>query len=114
VFHCIQVIEHGLLHLGKFLGVSDPHSGWSAVASKLKKIVDTEYTRKTDFEKRHAAFIEQMQGTVEALKNAWRNKISHAHGKLTLLGADLTPDIAEEIMTASRAFMRRLAEELPK
>lgn len=113
VFHCVQIIEHGLLRLGNFLGVHDPHSGWTAVAGKLRKIVETDYDKKTDFEKQNSAFIEQMQGTVEALKNAWRNKISHAHGKLVLMGADFTPDVAEEIMTASRAFMRRLSEELP-
>jgi hypothetical protein len=51
---------------------------------------------------------------VEALKNAWRNKISHAHGKLIVMtGEEFHPDVAEEILTATRAFMRRLAEGLP-
>jgi hypothetical protein len=55
-----------------------------------------------------------MQGTVEALKNAWRNKISHVSGqRLLLVSSEFTPDTAEEIMTATRAFMRRLTESLP-
>jgi hypothetical protein len=54
-----------------------------------------------------------MYGTVEALKTAWRNKISHVQGKLVLLTSDFTPEVAEEIVMASRAFMRRLATEMP-
>ena len=114
VFHSVQVIEHGLIHIGKFLSVNDPISGWTAVASALKKVIDKKYGDRTDFEKKNFVFIEQMQGTVEALKNAWRNKISHAHGKLVLLTSEFSPDVSEEIMTASRGFMRRLATELPK
>ena len=54
-----------------------------------------------------------MQGTVEGLKNAWRNKISHAHGKLILMTTEFSPEVAEEILFATRAFARRLAEGLP-
>ncbi len=43
-----------------------------------------------------STFLEQMHGTIEGLKNAWCNKISHAQGKLTLLTADFSPDVAEE------------------
>lgn len=113
VFHALQVVEIGLIELGKFIGVADPKSGWSAVAKELKRIVSKNYDDRTDFEKQHFDFLEQMQGTVEALKNAWRNKVSHAQGKLTLLTADFSPDVAEEILYAARAFMRRLADGLP-
>lgn len=113
VFHSVQVIEFGLIELGTFIGVADPQSGWTSVANRLKKIIETSYPNRSDFEKAHFAFVEQVQGTVEALKNAWRNKVSHAHGKLVLLTADFRPEIAEEILFASRAFMRRLADGLP-
>jgi hypothetical protein len=114
VFHCVQIIEHGLLELGTFLSVNDPISGWTAVANELKKIINKKHDQRSDFEKKHFQFIEQMQGTVEALKNAWRNKISHVSGqRLLLVSSEFTPDTAEEIMTATRAFMRRLTESLP-
>jgi hypothetical protein len=106
-------VEVGLIHLGDFLGVKDPLSGWTAVTNELKRLVTKKYTDKNQFERDNTKFIEQMQGCTEALKNAWRNKISHAHGRLYLLAADFSPDIAEEIRMASRAFMRRLATELP-
>ena len=70
VFHCVQIIEHGLLPLGAFLSVNDPLSGWTSVAGALKKIIDKKYDQRSEFEKKHSPSIEQMQGTVEALKNA--------------------------------------------
>jgi hypothetical protein len=114
VFHSLQVVEVGLIELGDFIGINDPISGWTAVAQRLKKIIDTKYRDLSDFEKKHRLFLEQVQGTVEALKNAWRNKVSHVHGKLTLMtGEEFHPDIAEEILLATRGFMRRLVEGLP-
>jgi hypothetical protein len=114
VFHSLQIVEVGLIELGNFIGVTDPLSGWTSVAQRLKKIIDTKYQDRSEFEKRNGTFLEQTQGTVEALKNAWRNKISHAHGKLTIMtGEEFHPDVAEEILLATRAFMRRLAEGLP-
>jgi hypothetical protein len=65
------------------------------------------------FEKKHWPFLEQIIATVEALKNAWRNKVSHANGKLMLMTTDFSPEVAEEILMATRAFMRRLATDGP-
>jgi len=113
VFHSLQIVEVGLIELGTFIGVTDPHSGWTAVANQLKKIVSKKYDDRTEFEKTHAAFLEQVQATVEALKNAWRNKISHAQGRLVLMTKDFSPEVSEEILFATRAFMRRLSEGLP-
>lgn len=113
VFHSVQIIEHGLIELGSFLRVTDPHSGWTAVSGALQKVIDKKHPQRTHFEKKNFAFLEQMQGLVHGLKNAWRNKISHAHGRLVLMSAEFSPETSEEILMATRAFMRRLAEELP-
>jgi hypothetical protein len=113
VFHSVSAIEAGLEHLGTFLSVTDHQSGWTSVSRELNKIVNKKYPELTPFEKDNKFFIEQMQGVTEALKSAWRNKISHAQGKLTLMTGEFSPDVAEEIMMASRSFMRRLATELP-
>jgi len=113
VFHSVQITEVGLVELGTFLKVKDPHSGWTAVANALDRMVKTDYSKRTAFEKRHYAALEQIQGTVQALKNAWRNKISHVQGRLVLMGTDFGSERAEEIFMATRAFMRRLAEDIP-
>jgi len=68
----------------------------------------------TRFERRNFTFLEQIHGTIEALKDAWRNKVSHAQGRLVLLSSEFSPAVTEEILLAVRGFMRRLAEGLPK
>lgn len=115
IFHATQVIEAGLIHLGAFLEIKDPKSGWTAVCNELKRIVlRTRFEELKEHEKRHFSFLEQVQGTAESLNSAWRNKISHAMNRLILLPGDSSPDVAEEIRVAARSFMRRLATELPK
>lgn len=113
VYHSLQVVEFALIELGKFIGVADPLSGWTAVTKRLDAIMKLDHNKRSDFERQNFKFLEQVHGTVEALKNAWRNKISHAEGRLILLASDFSPEIAEEIMFATRAFARRLAEGLP-
>jgi hypothetical protein len=114
VFHSVQVIEHGLIEVGKWLpNLRDPKSGWTAVCNELSRIIKSERGKLSPFEREHFSFIEQLTGTIEPLKNAWRNKISHAQGRLVVLSPDFAPEIAEEIMLATRGFMRRLANDLP-
>jgi hypothetical protein len=114
VFHSVQAVECGLIELGEFLNVNDPKSGWTAVNGKLTTLVTkTKYSDLDPLYQTHFAFLEQVNGTVGALNNAWRNKISHAQGRLVLMTSEFSPDVAEEIMIASRSFMRRLATEMP-
>jgi hypothetical protein len=114
VFHSVRAIESALIHLGKFLGVVDPLSGWTAVTSRLETlVVKTKHPDRPPQYQVCSNFLEQMNAVTQALKSAWRNKISHAQGSLILMTVDFSPDIAEEIMIASRSFMRRLATEMP-
>ena len=114
VFHSTQVIEHALIHLLSFLENKDPKAGWTAACNALKRIVqDTKYADLKPYEQKHFAFLEQVHGITVSLNNTWRNKISHAATKLTLMTADFSPDVAEEITLGSRSFVRRLATELP-
>jgi hypothetical protein len=113
IFHSIQVVEVGLIELGKLIGVTDPLSGWTATTNGLQRIIKKGHEARTPFEQQNFPFLEQVHATIEGLKNAWRNKISHAQGRLTLMTRDFSPEVAEEILFATRAFMRRLAEGLP-
>jgi hypothetical protein len=113
VFHCVQIIETGLIALGAFLNVKDPKSGWTATSNELERITKKKFTDLTPFESRHIGLLKQIQATVVALQDAWRNKISHAQGRLAVMTADFSPHVAEEILIASRGFMRRLATDLP-
>jgi hypothetical protein len=93
----MQVIEIGLIELGAFIKVNDPKSGWTAVSNALNAIIKKPHAAQSRFERKNFAFFEQLQGTVDGLKNAWRNKISHAQGRLVLLSTDFNSEIAEEI-----------------
>ena len=113
VFHSLQVVEIGLIELGRIIVVNDPQTGWNATTNRLSKILATKYPDRSPFQQQHSPFLEQISATVEVLKSAWRNKVSHAQGKLVLLTSDFTPEVAEEVLFASRGFMRRLATDAP-
>jgi len=113
VFHTLQVVEVGLIEFGRLIGVTDHRPGWTATTGKLKKILDTKYPARTRFEQKNSAFLEQMHAAIDALQLAWRNKVSHAHEKLTLMTSEFHPEVAEEILITSRALLRRLATEAP-
>lgn len=113
VYHACQVLELGLIDLGIFLEVKDPKSGFTAVTRELKKLVENGHSNVPQRYRNCFDFLEQMHGIIEALKSAWRNKVDHAQRSLVLMTVDFTPDIADEILLASRSFMRRLATEMP-
>ncbi len=114
VLHSVQIVEAGLIELGEFIDANDPKRGWTAVANTLRQIMRTPYEQRSEFVRRHNYFLEQVYNQSEALKTAWRNKVSHAHGYLRVMDADFAPDIAEEIMVVTRGFMRELAKGLPE
>jgi len=111
IFHSLQVVEIGVIEFGKLIGVTDPLPGWTATTGKLKKILNTKYPDRTLFEQKNSAFLEQMYAAVHALQLAWRNKVSHVHGRLIVMTSDFHPEVTEEILVTSRALMRRLATE---
>jgi hypothetical protein len=113
VFHSLQVVEVGLIELGKLLNVEDPIPGWKSTTDALGRVLKTKYQDRTPFQQKNGAFFEQIHATTEGLKNAWRNKVSHAHGKLTMMTSEFSPQVAEEVLFATRAFMRRLATDGP-
>jgi hypothetical protein len=114
VWHSTQITEIGLIAVGEFLRVKDPLSGYTATKNELDRILRTKYPERTEREKKHTPFLEQLQGTIVPLANAWRNKISHAQGRLVLMTSEFQPYVAEDIMNATRSFMRRLAFDLPE
>ncbi len=74
VFHSIQVVEVGVIEFEKLITVTDPLPGWTATTNRLQTIIKKGHEARTPFERQNFAFIEQIHGTIEGLKNAWRNK----------------------------------------
>jgi hypothetical protein len=66
VFHSVQVVEVGLIALGEFIGVNDPHSGWTAVSTALDKVIAKKHQDRTALERDNFVFLEQVQGIPRA------------------------------------------------
>src|SRR5260370_36038779 len=105
-----MVVEHGLVYLGKIVGVTDPKEGWNASAKTLASIVQEGHSKNSiglDF-----GFLEQVNECVQVMKFAWRNKVNHATGKPIVMGGGFAPYVTEEIISATRSFLRLLTEGL--
>lgn len=109
IFHAMLAVEVGVIALGKLLGVKDHRPGWDATYKTLKNILANGHKRCPRKLKPHFQTIELIGQSLESMKMAWRNKISHADKKLVILTSDFSEQVAEEIITASRGFMRTLA-----
>lgn len=114
VVHMMLVAEFGAMQLGRLLEINDPKLGWPRVSQELKRITSTPFTKLSTVEQKHFPFLQQISPLMLAMQNAWRHKISHAESRLVLLNGEFQPYVAEEIILTTRAFMRRLATELPR
>ena len=110
IYHVLQVADIGTIELGRVIGVSDPLLGFTATDERLKLILRTKREELTDFERDNHEELEQLSQSIEAMKTAWRNKISHIQGRSVLLPESYSRDIASEIIIATRGFMRRLVK----
>jgi hypothetical protein len=68
VFHSLQVVEIGLIDLGRVIVATDPQTGWNATTNRLKKIIATKYPDRTSFQQQHSQFMEQISATLRCLK----------------------------------------------
>jgi hypothetical protein len=109
VFHLMRVIECGLRALGQTL--SDPdldprrNPSWDSILKKCdaeqrKRVGDRAPEWRAD-----NTFFSEVHATLLAVKDGWRNPSSHVE-------RNYTPEQANEIFIAARAFMRKLATKI--
>ena len=113
VFHSLLIVERGLIELGRAIGVTDPKPGWDATCNKMKILLDGGHKSYPPSLTIGFSALEQINQAPQSMKMAWRNKVNHAAGCLTVMSSDFVPDVAEEIVLGTRGFMRRLATDLP-
>ena len=114
VFHAISVAEYGVIEFGRLLHLSDPKPGWQSVSREVDRILNhTKYADLIPLHKQHFKLIEQVSPLMIAMNDAWRNKIGHVANRLILMSGEVVPSTAEDIIMSTRAFMRRLAADLP-
>jgi len=112
IFHILLVAEFGVIQVGDLLGESGDRPGWGC-AERLERILQKPYKERTPLGQKHSALLKDIVPMVVAVKDSSRHKISHVDNKLVWLDADFSPQIASEVISATRGFMRRLAKELP-
>ncbi len=114
VFHVILVAEAGAIEVGKLIEISDPKPGWNSVLREMDRILHrAKFPDLKPAEQKHYKLLEQLWPLMQGIKDAWRHKISHVENKLVLMTGDFSPQIAEDVIIATRAFMRRLVIDLP-
>ncbi len=112
IFHALLIAEFGVIEVAKLFGVEGDKPGWGAL-ERLERINTKPHKDKSDLEKKHAQFLGNVMPLMLAVKDSWRHKISHVENKLIWMDTVFSPQIAEEIISATRGFMRRLATDLP-
>lgn len=113
LFHVLLVAEFGVIKVSELFGVSGDRPGWGAL-DRLKRINEKKWSDKTPLEQQHSEFLSNLLPLAYAIKDSWRHKISHVDNKLDWIDTDFSPTVAGEIISATRGFMRRLAQDLPE
>jgi hypothetical protein len=114
VFHMMLVAEVGAIEVGKLIEINDPKVGWPSTIREMKRVVYKEqHQNLRPAEQKYRALAGQLLPIMESMEQGWRHKISHVDNKIVLLSGEFSPQIAEEILIATRSFMRRLATDLP-
>jgi hypothetical protein len=113
LFHVLLVAEFGIIQVAELFGQAGDKPGWGAL-DRLRKINDKKYSDKSALEQQHSDFLKNLLPLAFAMKDSWRHKISHVDNKLEWMDTDFSPEVAAEIISAVRGFMRRLAVDLPK
>lgn len=114
VFHSLLVVESGLISLGTAIAVTDPKLGWDATSRRLDELIKGGHAKYPPSLPIRFSVCEQINQQVQTMKHAWRNKVNHVAGKLIVIRSEFAPDVAEEIIFATRGFMGRLVDDLPK
>jgi hypothetical protein len=112
VFHILLVAEFGVIELAKLMGVEGDRPGWGSL-ERLQKILRRPFPDRSDLEKTHSKLIENVVPLAVVIKDSWRHKLTHVDNQIVWNDTDFSPQVAGEIISVTRGFMRRLARELP-
>jgi hypothetical protein len=113
VFHILQVAEYGVIKAGELLNVLGDKPGWSCL-KKLQDLIAVSYPQRIPLAQKHSKFLENVVPLAIIVKDSWRHKLDHVDNQIRWMDTDFSPTVAEEIISATRGFMRKLAQELPQ
>jgi hypothetical protein len=113
VFHLMRVTEFGVLELQTFLEKRDFKAHFGSVVARVETLVQkTKFDDMPPHIKPHIDFLKAILPQLHAVKDSWRNRVSHADGKI--IPADtFTEEMAGGVYLATRLLMGKLTEGLP-
>ena len=107
VFHLMRVLEIGLTALGKVFAVSLAYTNWepalAQIESKIANMRSDPVWKALPDCKEQQEYYSQAVSYLRTVKDAWRNYTMHTRGKYD-------NNEAEQIFTAVKGFMQKLAE----
>jgi hypothetical protein len=112
VFHILLVAEYGVIQISNELGVSGDKPGWASL-KRLQCLIRDPYPQRSELVQKHSALLENVVPLAIVVKDSWRHKLTHVDNQIVWMDTDFSPQVAEEIIAATRGFMRKLALELP-
>jgi hypothetical protein len=101
VFHLMRTMELALKVLANPLGIPYAPS-WEAYIRQIEKKLSEPHNKKPPEWKKEEPFYRELLGNFQTVKIAWRNPTMH-------IVRSYTPEEAEDVFRAVRAFMKRIA-----
>lgn len=112
VFHALQVAEYGVIQLSTLLQVQGDKPGWGAL-KRLGAILEKPYPQRSELEKKHSKLLGNTVHLAVIVRDNWPHKLDHVDNQIIWVESDFSGDVAEAIISAIRAFMHKLASDLP-
>lgn len=113
VFHVLQVAEYGVIEVAKLLNVEGDKPGWGSL-KRLQGLIDVPYPQRTPLAQEHSTLLQNVVPLAFVIKDSWRHKLDHVDNQIIWVDTDFSPQVAEDIISATRAFMRKLAHDFPR
>ena len=105
VFHLMRVLEPALKSVADALGIKKHSPAWNAYLAAMPKAIEGQFPDKTKAHAEKREYYSSLEAQLRAIKTAWRNPTMHDVAKV------YTEEMAEELMTHVRSFMREAARE---
>lgn len=112
VFHILLVAEYGVIEVATLMDMQGDKPGWGSL-KRLNGILLNPYPQRSPFEQQHSKLLESVVPLTTVIKDNWRHKLDHADNQIVWMETDFSAQVAEEIIAATRGFMRKLSEGLP-
>jgi hypothetical protein len=103
-FHLMRVMEVGLRHLAKELGITYAPS-WESYITQINARIAGKHKQKGVRWKRDEPYFTEILGDLVTVKVAWRNPTMHVRRKYT-------PEEATDMFGAVKTLLRRMADRV--